>query len=86
MEDKLVCVGKFDDYIQADMARQVLADCGIEAIVTGANASNVYSALSFIERPELMVLSSRADEAKEILAQQPEPLEEEQEIEETQEQ
>jgi len=69
MEDKLVSVGKFDDYIQADMAKQVLEDFGIKAVVTGANASNVYSALSFVEKPQVMVMSDQAEEAIEILNQ-----------------
>ena len=68
MEDKLVSVGKFDEYMQAEMAKQILEDYGIKAVVTGANASNVYSAMPFVERPEVMVMSNRAEEAKEILA------------------
>lgn len=83
MEDKLVSISKFEDYIQADIAKQVLEDFGIKAVVTGTNASNVYSGLPFIEQPEVMVMSSRADEAKEILREHNEvrqPLAEDEEI------
>ena len=67
MGDKLVTIAQFADYIQADLARQTLADYGIEAVVTGENAANVYAGLPTIARPELQVLESRAKQAREIL-------------------
>ena len=82
MEDKLVSVGKFEDYIQAEMAKQVLEDFGIKAVVTGANASNVYAAMSFIEKPEVMVMSNQADEAAKVLEKLQQQSEEDEEIEE----
>jgi hypothetical protein len=36
--EKLVTVTQFANYIEAEMARQLLADYGIEAVATGTNA------------------------------------------------
>lgn len=67
MGDKVVTIAQFPSYIEAELAKQQLADFGIEAVVAGANASNIYAGLPFIELPELQVLESRAKEALEIL-------------------
>ncbi len=67
MADKLVTIAQFANYIEAEMAKQLLADYGIEAVATGENASNIYSGLPFIEGPELQVLERRAKEALKIL-------------------
>jgi hypothetical protein len=67
MGDKLVTIAQFANYIEAELAKQQLADFGVEAVVTGSNAANIYSGLPFIEGPELQVLESRAEEAMEIL-------------------
>jgi len=48
------------------LAKQLLADYGIKAIATGENASNIYS-IPVIEGPEIQVLQSQAEQAKEIL-------------------
>jgi hypothetical protein len=69
MADKLVTVAQFANYIEAELARQLLADYGIEAVATGENASNIYS-LPAIERPELQVMESQAQKAREILDSQ----------------
>jgi hypothetical protein len=66
MAEKLVVIAQFPDYIGAEMARQTLAGGGIEAIVTGANASSVYP-LPAIEGPELQVLESQVRRACRIL-------------------
>lgn len=66
MADKLVAIAQFADYIEADLARQMLDDFGIKAVVTGQNASNVYGGL-VVEGPELQVMESNAKEALEIL-------------------
>ena len=65
-EDKLVTIASFADYIEAEMAQQLLADYGIKAIVTGQNASNVYP-IPAVEGPELQVLQSQAEQARQIL-------------------
>ncbi len=70
MDEKLVTIAEFEDYIRADMARQVLEDFGIKAVVAGDNASNTYAGIPAIERPVLQVLESRADEARRILDEQ----------------
>ncbi len=70
MDDKLVTIAQYNDYIQADMARQTLESCGIKAVVVGQNASNIYAGvIPAIKGPQIQVLQSQAQEAKEILEQ-----------------
>ena len=69
MEDKLVTIASFADYIEAEMARQLLADYGIKAIATGQNASNIYP-IPAVEGPELQVLEGQAGQARQILESQ----------------
>ena len=69
MADKLVTIAQFPSYIEAEMAKQLLADYGIEAVATGENASNIYS-IPAVEGPELQVLESHAQQASEILESQ----------------
>jgi len=69
VDDKLVTIAEFPDYIEAEMAKQLLADYEIEAVVTGENASNLYP-ISAIEGPELQVLEKDAQRAREILESQ----------------
>ena len=71
MDDKLVTIAQFPSYIEAEMAKQLLADNGIEAIATGENASNLYS-LPAVEGPEIQVPESQAQKAREILESQKE--------------
>lgn len=66
MADKLVTIAQFANYIEAELARQMLADYGIQAFATGQNAANIYS-IPAIERPELQVLESQAEQALKIL-------------------
>jgi len=65
--DRLVTVAKFADSVQADLARQLLADFGIEAILTGQHAANVYAGVPAVADIELQTLESEARQAKEIL-------------------
>jgi hypothetical protein len=69
VDDKLVTVAQFTDYIEAEMAKQLLADYEIEAVVTGDNAANVYS-IPAVAEIDLQVLESQAKEAVEILESQ----------------
>lgn len=71
MDDKLVTIAQFTNYIEAEMARQLLTANGIEAIATGENASNLYS-LPAVEGPEIQVPESQAQKAREILESQKE--------------
>jgi len=66
MADKLVTIAQFTNYIEAEMVKQLLADYGIEAAVTGENASNIYS-IPAVAAMELQVLESQAKKALEIL-------------------
>jgi hypothetical protein len=66
MSDKLLTIAQYPSYIEAEMAKQLLADYGIEAVATGVNASNSYL-LPAIEGPELQVLDSQLQKAREIL-------------------
>jgi len=67
MNEKLVTVARFNDYIRADLARQLLKDEGIEAFVMGQNVANVYSGVPVAIDIELQTLESQAKEAREIL-------------------
>jgi len=61
MADKLVTIAQLN-YIEADLARQLLADCGIASIVNG---------LEFLGgHVELQVFESKAKQALEILESQ----------------
>ena len=66
MADKLVTLAKFANYIEADLARQLLADFGIKSVVVGQNAANVYS-VPAIADTDLQVFKSQAQQAREIL-------------------
>ncbi len=66
MADKLVTIAQFPSYIEAELAKQLLADYGIESVATGENASNIYS-IPAVEGPELQVLERQARRALEIL-------------------
>ena len=76
MSEKLVTIAQFPSYIEAEMAKQLLADFGIEALVTGDNTSNTYSGLPALSDVELQVLESQAQEAQEILESQQQGQEE----------
>ena len=69
MADKLVTIAEFADYIEAEMAKQLLADYDIKAIVAEENAANLYP-VSGTVGPELQVLEKDAQRAREILESQ----------------
>lgn len=66
MDEKLVTIAEFTDYIEAEMAKQLLADYEIEAVVTDENAANLYP-ISGVVGPELQVFEKDAQRAREIL-------------------
>ena len=66
-EKKLVTVARYTDYMEADLARQLLEDEGIKAVVMGQNVGNVYSGVPAVVDIELQTPESQAGEAKEIL-------------------
>ena len=66
MADRLVTIARFADSAQASLAKQLLADFGIESILAGQNAANVYT-IPAVATTELQVLESQAQQAQEIL-------------------
>lgn len=67
MSEKLVTVARYTDYVQADMARQMLEEEGIKAFVMGQNVGNIYSGVPAVVDIQLQTPESQAEEAKEIL-------------------
>ena len=66
MTEKLVTIAKYQSYIEASLAKQILDDFEIKSVVTGENTANLYSVPAVAEA-ELQVLESQAQEALEIL-------------------
>lgn len=69
MADKLVTIAQFTDYIEAEMAKQLLDDFGIKSVVTGENAANLYP-ISAVATVDLQVFEKDAQRAQEILESQ----------------
>ena len=63
MADRLVTIAQFADSAQASLAKQLLADFGIESILAGQNAANVYT-IPAVATTELQVLESQAQQAQ----------------------
>jgi len=75
MADKLVTIAQYTDYIEAELAKQLLADCGIEAVVTGENASSIYSGVPTLGGYcTLQTLESQVEAAREILQAENKPV------------
>jgi len=72
MEDKLVTVAQYADYLKAEMDRLLLENNGIKAIVTGDNVANTYAGIPAMMDLELKTLESEAQKAHEILESKPE--------------
>lgn len=67
MANKLITIAKFDDFIEASMAKQALEGEGIAAVIVGEKVSALYPGTSFA--PILLqVNESDAGSALEILA------------------
>jgi len=66
MKEKLVTVARFDDYMKADLARQLLEDEGIKAFVLGQNVGTAWGGPP-ASKIELQTAESEAEEAREIL-------------------
>ncbi len=66
MADKLVTIAKFSDYIEANLAKQLLDDFGIKSVVTGENAANLYP-ISAVATVDLQVFEENVEQAREIL-------------------
>ena len=68
MADKLVTIAEYMNSIQAEMAKQVLEDFDIPAVVVGSNAGD--GRIGFIDTIKLQVKEKDAAEAKQILEEQ----------------
>ncbi len=66
-EEKLITVARYDNSVDADLARQLLEEQGIKAAVMGENVGNVYSGVPAVVDIELQTLESQAEEARQIL-------------------
>ena len=66
MKEKLVTVARYNDYLEADLARQMLEDEGITGFVLGQNTGVAWP-VPPAGGIELQVPQSRAEEAREIL-------------------
>jgi hypothetical protein len=80
MEDKLVTIAEYMDSMKAEMAKQVLEDFDIKAVIVGENAVNTCLAPT-VMTAKLQVLESNADEAKQILEDQEQSFEPEESLE-----
>jgi len=67
MSEKLVTVAQFTDYMQAELAKQLLADEGIVAFVMGQHSSTIYAGVPGIVNIALQTPESQAQRAKEVL-------------------
>ncbi len=67
MADKIVTIAHFADSIEAELARQLLADFGIKSIISGQNAANIYAGMSAIAEVTLQTFETKAKKALEIL-------------------
>jgi len=64
--DKLVTIAEFTDGIQAELAKQLLADFGIKSVVIG----NKYPVFPVLTDVKLQTFESQAQQAREILKSQ----------------
>jgi hypothetical protein len=64
--DKLVTIAQFTDSGQASLAKQLLADFGIESVLTGQNAANIYT-IPALATISLQTFESQAKQAQEVL-------------------
>jgi hypothetical protein len=78
-QEELVTIAEFTDSTGAEMARQTLADAGINAVIDGQNAADMFPIPAVPAK--LRVLESQADQAIKIL-EDAEPDEDSEELEE----
>jgi hypothetical protein len=68
MAGELVTIAEYMNSMQAEMAKQLLEDFDIPAIIVGENAAD--GRIGFVEPIKLQVKKTDADEAKQILEDQ----------------
>jgi len=67
MTDKFVIVAEYADSMTAELAKQVLEDFDIRAVIVGQNVANLFPSAMTVK---IQVLESDADKAKQILEEQ----------------
>ena len=77
MSDKIITIARFENYLEADLAKQMLEDEGIKCAVVGQDAANLYG-LPAVGLIELQVFEGDAQKAIEILNAKPEGEQQEQ--------
>jgi len=65
MEEKLVTIATFTDYIEAELAKQLLDDFGIKSVVIGEKFGLPYPMIP--SEAKLEVFERQAKQAQEIL-------------------
>ncbi|MBN2019816.1 MAG: DUF2007 domain-containing protein [Sedimentisphaerales bacterium] len=70
MAEKVVTIAEFADSMQADLARQLLGDFGIRAMVMKQNATDIWLPTNLPMTAKLQVLESDVVKAQEILKEQ----------------
>lgn len=68
MNEQLVTIARFTDYMTASLAKQRLEDEGIDVILTGENVASTYTGMPGVADVELQTPRSQAVKAKELLA------------------
>ena len=68
MSDKIITIAKYDNYFDANMAKQTLEENGIRAFSGGENTANVYS-VTGLAQASLQVFEKDAQKALEILGE-----------------
>jgi hypothetical protein len=68
MADKLITIAEYMDSIEAEMARQILEDFNIRALIVGQNAAD--GRIGVFETVKLQVFEKDAAQAMEILESQ----------------
>ena len=66
MPEKLVTIKKFASYIEADLAKQHLDDCGIKSVLSGKNFAGTFGGIPAMA-VSLQTFESQAQKALEIL-------------------
>jgi hypothetical protein len=75
MPDKIKTIAKFENYLDASIAKIRLEDEGIKSVIVGEDAANLYG-MTPVGSIELQVFDQDADKAIEILNAKPEQQQE----------
>jgi len=67
MNEKLVTVARFSDYMEAEMAKQLLEGEGITAFVMGQNVASIYGGVPAAVDVQLQTPESQVARAMEVL-------------------